>query len=121
MNIKNIKDWLKERSDKPQFEFITANLVKRLKDGSFFKTGKTNYTTVDGTWHITAFYLDGIHVDVIIPQLAQTMSKWAINDFPFGYEYINSQDLFLEKVKKNTPDGYEFAKKLIEQYNEKTT
>jgi hypothetical protein len=79
-----IKDWLKERSEKPQFEFITETLVKRLKDNKFFKVGPTNYSTVDGHWHITSFYYDRIHVDVIIPQLAQTISTWAINDFPFN-------------------------------------
>jgi len=79
-----IKDWLKERSEKPQFDFIVETLVRRKKDNKIFKIGPTNYITADGHWHITAFYTDRIHVDVIIPQLAQTISKWAINDFPFN-------------------------------------
>lgn len=82
--VLKVKDWLIERDNKPQFEFITEVLVKRLKDNVLFKVGKTNYATFDGIWYIHNFYTNRININISLTSVEQEgkRHKWAINDLP---------------------------------------
>jgi hypothetical protein len=42
-NTLKVKDWLKDRKNLPQFEFITPIRVKRIKDGKIFQLGQIGY------------------------------------------------------------------------------
>jgi hypothetical protein len=75
-----VKQWLLH--NRVQFEFVTETLVKRLSDNKFFVVGPTNYTTVDGSWSISAFYTDRMHVDVYLTHLGKESKKhkWYIRN-----------------------------------------
>jgi hypothetical protein len=82
--VLKIKDWLIERDNKPQFEFVTEVLAKRLEDNIFFKVGETNYSTVDGKWSIHFFSLDRIHVGMYLTEEGKYGKKLILcmNDLP---------------------------------------
>ncbi len=42
-NTLKVKQWLKEKKNLPQFEFITPTRVKRIKDGKIYQIGQTGY------------------------------------------------------------------------------
>lgn len=75
-----VKQWLLH--NRAQFEFITEVLVKRLSDDKLFKVGPTNYSTADGSWSISSFYTDRMHVDVYLTELGKESRKhkWYIRD-----------------------------------------
>lgn len=62
-----IKDWLKERSEKPQF-YVShyynglANVVTRIRDKQNFSIGQIYCTTSEGVWIVQDFKLDNINV-----------------------------------------------------------
>ena len=74
-----VKDWLKERRLKPQFQFMAEKCVKRISDGKIVRVVDLGYSSVHGYLTIKAFYTNRIHIDVRV-QNTMSIVKMEIND-----------------------------------------
>jgi hypothetical protein len=80
-NTLKVKDWLKDRKNLPQFEFITLVRVKRIKDGKIFVIGQTGYAEeIVSHYIISDFSSNNIDVsfEVQTPNCISTYT-WDIN------------------------------------------
>ena len=80
-NTLKVKQWLKDRKNLPQFEFITPTRVKRIKDGKIYQIGQTGYASeIVADYTISAFDSNQIivNIDVQRPSCISTYN-WYMN------------------------------------------
>lgn len=76
-NTLRVKDWLKNRKNMPQFEFITPTRVKRIKDGKIYQIGQTGYAEeIVSDYTISAFDSNQITVDLDVQRESTRGTKF---------------------------------------------